>query len=466
MKIAPSAVPRSSVSGIVWPALPNPAAASQLALQYQLEQSQWWTADQLRAQQFRQLHALLTHAWESIPFYHERLKAAGFDPRTVVTPETFSRLPLLQRSQVQTAGEALLSLRMPNEHGKVHEGKTSGSTGRPLKYFGSQYSQFVWQALTLRDHLWHRRDFKGKLAVLRVGTRNGALNNWGPPADLVFETGPAAALEIGTSIDIQARWLQEQEPDYLLSYPSNILGLANHCLEKGIKLQHLREVRTLGEAQRPELRAVCQQAWGAPVVDMYSANEIGYIALQCPDHEHYHVQSESVLVEILMEDGTPCQPGEIGKMVVTSLHNYAMPLIRYELGDYAEAGEPCSCGRGLPVIKRILGRQRNLIVLPDGKQHWPSMGYSKWIGIAPIEQIQLVQRSSYQFEVRLVMPRPLTPDEQKRMIPILQESLGYAFQISFSYHDELHRSASGKFEDFISEVDTSAGRQPDITPNH
>jgi len=446
------------VSDIVWPALPNAVAASQLAMQYQLEQSQWWTADQLRAQQFRQLHALLTHAWESIPFYQQRLKAAGFDPRTAVTPDTFSRLPLLHRSDVQMAGEALLSRQLPQEHGQKYEGKTSGSTGQPLRYFGTQYSQFIWQALTLRDHLWHRRDFLGKLAVIRTHVGNTTNANWGSPVHLLFDTGPAATLDIGASINTQAAWLQEQEPDYLLSYPSNILGLANHCLEHGIKLQRLREVRTLGEAHNPGLRAVCHQAWGVPVVDVYSANETGYIALQCPEHEHYHVQSESVLVEILKEDGTPCQPGEIGKMVVTSLQNYAMPLIRYEIGDLAEAGEPCPCGRGLPVIKRILGRQRNLITLPDGSQHYPITGYQAWMEFLPIRQMQIVQKSLQEVEIKLVTERHLTPEEQEKLNRVLYDSLGYPFRLNYTYLQDIPRGAGGKFEDIISEVSREGQR--------
>ncbi|MBU1980290.1 MAG: phenylacetate--CoA ligase family protein [Gammaproteobacteria bacterium] len=458
MKIAPSAVPRSSVSGIVWPALPDPGAASMLAMQYQLEQSQWWTADQLRAQQFRQLHALLTHAWKSIPFYQERLKAAGFDPRTAVTPETFSRLPLLHRHEVQTAGEALLCRQLPQEHGQKYEGKTSGSTGQPLRYSGTQYSLFIGQALTLRDHLLHRRDFQGKLAVIRTHAGSTTITNWGSPVSLLFDTGPAATLDIGASINTQVAWLQEQEPDYLLSYPSNILSLANHCLEHGIKLHRLREVRTLGEAHNPALRAVCRKAWGVPVVDVYSANEIGYIALQCPEHEHYHVQSESVLVEILKEDGTSCQQGEIGKMVVTSLQNYAMPLIRYDIGDLAIAGEPCSCGRGLPVIKCILGRQRNLITLPDGSQHYPITGYLSWMEFLPIRQMQIVQKSLQEVEIKLVTERPLTPEEQEKLNRVLHDSLGYPFHLNYTYHQNIPRGAGGKFEDIISEVSREVPR--------
>ena len=136
MKTTPPRTHLSSISNIVWPALPPPAAPNLLPMQFQLEQSQWWTADQLLAQQFRQLHALLMHAWESIPFYRERLKVARFNPRIAVTPETFSQIPLLSRSDVQKGGAALLCRQLPHGHGEIHEGTTSGSTGRPLKYWG------------------------------------------------------------------------------------------------------------------------------------------------------------------------------------------------------------------------------------------------------------------------------------------------------------------------------------------
>ena len=89
---------------------------------------------------------------------------------------------------------------------------------------------------------------------------------------------------------------------------------------------------------------------------MYTCQEAGYLALQCPDYPHFHVQSENVLLEVVDDVGQPCGPGEVGRVLITSLNNFATPLIRYELGDYAEVGAPCPCGRGLPVLKRIMGR--------------------------------------------------------------------------------------------------------------
>ena len=107
---------------------------------------------------------------------------------------------------------------------------------------------------------------------------------------------------------------------------------------------------------------------------MYSAAEAGYLALQCPQQEHYHIQSESALVEVLDEAGNPCRPGETGTMVVTPLHNFAMPLIRYAIGDIAEVGAPCACGRGLPVLARLLGRVRQMLVLPSGARRYGNVG--------------------------------------------------------------------------------------------
>jgi phenylacetate-CoA ligase len=138
-------------------------------------------------------------------------------------------------------------------------------------------------------------------------------------------------------------------------------------------------------------------------------------------------------------------------VVVTTLHNFAMPLIRYELGDYAEAGEPCACGRGLPVIRRIMGRHRNLLRLPDGRRHWPSFPTDKWAHVAPVKQLQIVQKSLDEIVLRVVAPRDLSGEESARLIAALQGCLGLAFHMTIERVDEIARSDNYKFEDFVSE---------------
>lgn len=456
-------LPKSSVTGISWPAIPSAQGAALLALQFQLGRSQWWRPEDILQQQFRQLEPLLAHAAATVPFYRERFKAAGYDPvGDGVTPETWLKLPCLKRDDIQSAGRSLMSGQVPAGHGRLFEHFTSGSTGKPLHAYGTELTHFFWMALTLRDHLWHKRDMGGKLASIRSKVSDGARQGWGPATDAVFATGPSAALNIQADLDTQLKWLMQQAPDYLLSHPSNLAALARRCREQDIRLPQLREVRSFGETLPPGLRDLCRKAWNVPLVDTYSAEEVGYIALQCPQHEHYHVQAENLLVEVLGNQGQPCAPGETGKVVVTTLHNFAMPLLRYEIGDYAEVGEPCPCGRGLPVLQRIMGRQRNLVTLPDGRQHWPSFPSNLWLSVAPVRQFQLTQKSLEHIDIRIVAERSLTADEEARLTALLNEQLGYPFRLTFCRVERIERKPNCKFEDFVSELSgTQAHKEPD-----
>jgi phenylacetate-CoA ligase len=278
--------------------------------------------------------------------------------------------------------------------------------------------------------------------------------DWGPPANVVFHTGPAAGLGFAANVAQQADWLKRHAPDYLLTYPTNLMALIRHFSAAGERPARLREVRTVGETVTPELRAACRASWNVPIVDSYSSQEVGYLALQCPQSGQYHVMAESVLVEILAPDGRPCEPGETGRVVVSTLHNFAMPLLRYDLRDYAEAGAPCPCGRGLPTIARVLGRSRNMLMLPGGGQRWPLVGFDRYREIAPIRQYQFIQHTLEDIEVRLVVDRPLSADEELRLSRVIHSALGHPFRLAYTYFaHEIPRGAGGKFEEFVSRVD-------------
>ncbi|MFN2503215.1 MAG: phenylacetate--CoA ligase family protein [Acidimicrobiales bacterium] len=450
-------IPRSGTSGILWPAVPEPAAACLLAVQHQLSQSQWLPPADLERRQFQALGRMLEHARGTVPFYRDGAAYAGAPHGRAPTRADWADLPILTRADVQDAGDTLVSVDIPADHLPLREVFTSGSTGRPLRSVGTLVTHVFWLAITLRDHKWHGRDLTGTLAAIRPD-RSGTVpptgrvdNGWGPATDLVFETGPCAVLGVEQDVPVQADWLTGQDPDYLLSLPSNLLALAQHFLATGRTLPRLREVRSYGEVLGSGVRPACEEAWGAKVVDMYSTQELGYVALQCPLHDSYHVQAETVYVEVVDEDGRACGPGETGRVVVSALHNFAMPLFRYEVGDYAEVGDVCPCGRGLPVLNRIMGRQRNMLTLPTGRRFWPTFG-AAWRDTDVIRQFQLVQREPDHIEARIVGPRPMTAEEEGRFRDNLAARLGYPFKVSFLYLDRIERDRSLKFEDFVSLV--------------
>ncbi len=452
-------LPKSTVPGLLWPALPGGQAATMLALQHQLAASEWWPPDVLRAQQLRQLHGLLVHCMEQVPFYRQRLAAAGFRPDKPLTEEIWQRIPLLERADVQRSGEALRARSMPSGHGSLGSSTSSGSTGRPVTVVSSGLAGFFWHAGTLRHVYWHRPDLSGKLAIVRasddpeaVRPEGKPLPQWGQSTALVYRTGPATLMSVNAPDEQKLDWLLREDPDYLLSYPSSLAGVLELARRRGARPARLRSVETVGGLVSPALRALCREVWGVTIRDGYSAQEIGYLALQCPEQELYHLQSEFHLVEVIDEAGAPCPPGGLGRVVVTPLHNFAMPLLRYVLGDFAEPGEPCSCGRGLPVLRRILGRNRNLLTLPDGRRVGPRLNETRYRDVAPVSQFQIVQKSLERIEVRLAVERPLTGREEARLGDLVREGVGSHFSLSFVYLDEIPREPGGKYEDFKSEM--------------
>ncbi|MCH7864801.1 MAG: phenylacetate--CoA ligase family protein [Proteobacteria bacterium] len=465
MSRKPPPVLKSTVQGIEWPSIPSLKGRAILALLHQFEQSEWWSADEIRARQFGQLKRVLAHAWETVPFYREWFKGCGIVDPKGITPEQWNGLPLIRRQDIQAAADALHSRAVPRGHGRVSDIYTSGTTGRPIRMLRTELSNLFWAAFTVRDHLWHGRDVTGKLAAIRQsekgkdpypdGTRS---RTWGV-SSLLFETGPAVSLNLNCTVAEQVDWLKRQNPDYLLTHPTNVYRLATYCLENNVRFPNLRQVQTLSEVLRPEVRDACRAAWGVGVADMYTSRDVGYLALQCPENDHYHVQAEGIYVEILDNDGQPCSPGELGRVVVTPLHNFAMPLIRYEIGDYAEAGSSCSCGRGLPVIKKIIGREQDLVVLPNGEKHWTLLSTGNiedFLKIAPIRQYQFIQKDLQTIEVRLVVERDLNDGEKEKLREWLVSKLDFPFAVTFAFVDEIPRMASGKYRDFISEVETPA----------
>ncbi len=462
----PARIPLSARRGVLWPAVPAGPDAVVLALQAQLDASQWWPAEAVRALQLRQLEVLLAHAARTVPFYGPRLAPLKGLRRGELTLDHVRRLPILGRAELQEAGDALASRRVPKDHGRTFEIRTAGSTGQPVTVKGTAVTALFFRTLNLRYHIWHRRNFAGRVAAVRSLMTDEAAEaaRKGKPRAWVqgYASGPSYTFDITRPVGEQLAWVRKIDPDYLMTFPSNLAALLRRAEAEGVELPRLKQVMTMSEVVDPAVRDACERVWGVRLVDIYSCQEAGVVAIQCPDHRHYHVQAENLLVEVLDEDGRPCRPGGVGRVVLTDLHNFATPLIRYELGDHAEVGPPCPCGRGLPVLNRVLGRSRNMLTLPSGDQIWP-IGYfsESMMPIAPVRQIQLVQRSLETIEVKLVVARTLRPEEEAELRRYIVGCLGHPLALDFRYVDAIPRSASGKYEDFISLVDAdSVGAGP------
>jgi phenylacetate-CoA ligase len=259
-------IPRQTRSGIGWPATPGGPVAAILALSYQLEKSQYWTGEKLLAAQLAQLIPLARHAQRTVPFYRERLEFLQGIKADQLTLDLWQRIPILTRNQIQDAGADLISTNLPADHGKPGDVVTSGSVGRPIKVKNTNVTRLFHAALNLRYHQWHEREFSGRVCCIRnlgrtmtKAANSGQSVGWVP----AFRSGPMFFFDITRPVAQQLDWLMEKDPDYLLTFPSNLAALLKLAGERGARPEKLRQVATMSEVLDPAIRRACRDAWGA-----------------------------------------------------------------------------------------------------------------------------------------------------------------------------------------------------------
>lgn len=424
-----------------------------------LEASQHWSAAQLQAGQQRQLLQLLRAAIKQVPWYDRSDWARGRLAALETAGDGFwtewRGLPLLAKPDLRAHAPLLAARALPAAHQPLGSTKTSGSTGVPVETGTTAVTRLAWHALTVREHLWRRRDFGKRLGVVRSrGPEHRAPGGedapgWGQPVALLHRTGRASAIHVGLDISLIEAWLRRFDPQYLLAYPSVVAELLERLGAAG-RPPGLEEVRLFSEPVDAALEQRLRQEWQVGIADVYSANEVGNIAFRCHE-DRLHVQVETILVEILHASGEPCAPGESGRVVVTPLHNLATPLLRYDIGDYATVGEACPCGRAHPVIGNVLGRVRNMLRHPDGGVSWP-VNLAVVRAVAAIRQFQFVQTALDAIELRVVADRPLSPDEEALAAGKARSMLGADFRIAVRQVEAIPRGPTGKYEDFVALV--------------
>ena len=413
----------------------------------------------LSAGRWAQLGLLLEWACLRVPHYagsdahRATLARLRRDPESL--PEAWLELPTLTKQQLRSLYGRIDASDVPFGHGPTGEIGTSGSTGIAVKVGTTSLTRAIWHANTVREHLWRRRDFSKRLGIIRYLARERRqpggkdIANWGSPVANLYTTGACSFIHISYPIGDLAAWLQRFDPHYLLTYPSVVAALLDELADG--RPPALQEVRMMSEPLDRELEDRLARQWGVRCTDIYSANEVGYIAFRCGEHGSLHVQAESVHVEVLDEAGRACGPGESGRVVITPLHNLRTPLLRYEIGDYATVGKPCACGRTLPVLERVLGRVRNLGRPRDGRRYWP--GALARVQTNPaIRQVQYVQTTLDRIELRVVASRPLTDKEGLEAAEQAREALEYPFDVDVKVVDDIERGPTGKFEEFRSLV--------------
>lgn len=432
-----------------WPPMLTGEAATLAALMPILERTQRMPTAMLIKQQERQLATILEHHQANSAHFRDRMEAAGL--ASIKTLRDLMELPPITKRDIQLAGDRFSCDAVPPDHGEIGLASTSGSTGEPVDVKKTALSQIFWLAMGLRDHAWFKRDPRLRMSSIRsTASRYNIWPNWGQPMSMLADTGPCQAIPMSTDTHTINGYLKEFQPQILLCHSGLLEGLATLWERDGFPLTELRHIKSMGDNCRDDLRQRLKAITGLEPEDNYSSSEVGCIAIQCPISGQYHIMSEALIVEVLDDDGKPCIPGEIGRVVVTDLHNAAAPVVRYDLGDHAEVGTPCTCGRTLPTLKRILGRERGLFRRPDGSRFWPKAGRYKMVEVADVRQWQMVQHSLDLMEIRVVTDEPLTDLQIRAMEDLMREQTKMDCEVRVTqYREPLPLSKSGKFEESV-----------------
>lgn len=337
-----------------------------------LERTQWCSLDELKGFQETELQKLLNHSYQHVPHVRRRFQEAGLHPNDVQHVDELCRLPLLTRNEASEFFDDRKSMASPlPEISKM----TSGTTGHPLSFAYDRGSEYWRQATKLRGYGW---------AGYRAGDRS--LHFWG---SIQAVHGAPLKKKAKTFLDHLLRrehyvdcsdhsepalarvvsQIREISPSAIVCYAQAGAALARHIVDN--ESRDWRDITVISAAERlfPEDREVMVRAFGPKVFETYGNREVMLIASECPAHEGLHVSMENLIVEIVVREDShvrPARPGELGEVVVTDLHNYGAPFIRYVTGDLALQlpERRCSCGRWLTRLGAVEGRATD--TLRDG----------------------------------------------------------------------------------------------------
>lgn len=412
-----------------------------------LEESQWWTREQIEARQQAALARLVAHHSQHNESFKQRLQEHRLSAQDVSTLAGLTKLKPITKRDIQQASDAFNSEAVPPSHLPIRKSQTSGRTGEPVTIMKTEMNHQFFCALMFREHQWWQHDYKHKLASIRaVHQKYEESPNWGGPVAEKFESGPAIGIPLNLTVRGQLAYLNKFDPDMLNIHAGVLAAMCSIWEAEGYTL-HLKHIKNVGETLHPSLRERVKRITGVDILDVYSSSEVGLISIECPGTGLQHIMEETLLVEVLNEAGGPCQPGELGRVVITDFYNTMSPMIRYDIGDYAEVGLPCTCGRNHRTLKQIVGRERGLFRRANGDRFWPVAGQYAAEKVVKVNQWQIIQHSLEDIEYKLVTDHPLTEEQHAKLLDIFKKTLGFDCVRITEYREQL--PTDGKYEESI-----------------
>jgi len=423
-----------------------------------LEESQWWSSQELQEFQANKLKRLLDFAYARNPFYRRRFQEAGIAPNSIKDFQDLKRIPVLTKEDVTHSLQELRSIGFGEKD--LRRDKTSGSTGKNLHFYFDRNSWDWRTAAVWRNKGWYNLHFGDPCIVL-----------WGSPIGETFSERLHLQLRnallrerLISSYRLDHQSLTEavvrltrKKPKALIGYVSALDVLAKFIEANQIGDVQIDAIVPAAETLFDYQRDLFERAFHGKVFNRYGCHEFTGIAHECAAHMGMHINAENLFVEVL-RDGKSANPEELGEIVITDLENYGMPFIRYQIDDLgALSGELCRCGRGLPLLSSVEGRVYDLVRCPNGAVQTGTFFCKLTRSVSGIDEFQVIQESLEKIRLRLVTNKAFDSSSKLYFTKMIQGSCGAPMEVHFDFVKEIEPLKSGKRRYIVSLIDATPG---------
>ena len=412
-----------------------------------LNKSQWWKSEQLEELQNKKLRVLIRHAYRNVPYYHRVFKENNIKPDDIKTKDDLVKLPFLTKDIIRKNLPDLLAKNILKS--QFMECHSSGSTGEPLKYYLSKEAYSHGWAQTFRCWGWVGYELGDPYVKISLNPRKKLVEKI---QDKLMNCTYMYAFDITEeTLENQLKRIKNSKAKIIRGYASSMYLLAKYL--EDIKKPEIRmdAIMTTGDNLFPHYREAIESQFGCKVFDGYGG-ESTPIAFECEKHEGYHLCNENVIIEFLRKN-EQVSSGELGEIVFTSLDNFVMPFIRYNIRDIGvPSDELCSCGRGLSLIKSIEGRDTDIVVTPEGKflvVHFFTILFEY---IKGVDQFQVIQESIDNLKVKIVKNEKFTEQDSRCIVDEIKRYMGQDVAVDIDYVASIPLTRSGKRRFVISKV--------------
>ncbi len=402
------------------------------------------TTEKVKLSQDNAINDLIIYVKEHSSYYREILS-------NVHDVKDFTKIPFLTK---QLLIKEFNSICTPKAKGASLK-TTGGSTGEPVKIYKDADALARERAATWRSYEW-----------AKVGIGDKQARFWGVPhnaknafkakiIDFVSNRKRVSAFNLTKeSLDEYYQTMVRFKPSYLYGYVSVIRRFSEHMRDYNLpRIESVRSIITTSEVLTDGDRKVIEDAWKVKVFNEYGCGEVGSIAHEC-EHGNMHIVADNMLIEIIDQNGNPAETGEV---VVTDFYNYATPMIRYKVGDFATLShDACPCGRTLPILKGIHGRAYDIIKTPGGKSVHPEALIYVFEEIQQkhhaFSQFQIIQRELNKLDVYIIPSTNWSSAMETLITTGIHNKIDASFQLNFFKVQEINREKSGKMRVVKSEL--------------